>query len=205
MERKTELNIIIGINGSGKTTFIRDKVLPNRKRSIIITPDEMEWTSVPFLRPSEIKSFEGPKRIMAYPDNFNSIIELLKKEKYANGSIILDDCKSYIKSVTDETLRYLYIRRRQFNIDIYLVAHGLRQVPPEAFTFASWLILFNSVENFSARKGEVLPETYQTIIEAQKEIKMRVKNGDPYLYKIILLDEQIRGIYEYNNKRKNNG
>ena len=98
-------------------------------------------------------------------------------------------------------MKHFYIRRRQFGIDVYMVSHGLRQLPPKAFSYASWLVLFNSVENFASRKNEVLPETFEKIIAAQKKVHSIVLSGkDPYYKEIILFDAQIRGTYVQQNK-----
>jgi len=106
----------------------------------------------------------------------------------------------YLTEVTPAVMKFFYIRRRQFGIDVYMVGHGLRQLPPKCFSYASWLILFDSSENFIERKKELLKDTFDKILKAQARISKKVEAGNPYYYEIILLDTQIRGSYVAQNK-----
>ena len=92
---------------------------------------------------------------------------------------------------TSPVMRYIYIRRRQFGVDIFLVAHGLRQIPVQAYTFASHLILFATTENISARKRDLDPQTYSDILRAQQRVNAQCSRT-PYAHAIITLDPQLR-------------
>lgn len=194
-KRKTELNIVVGINGTGKTTFIKDKILNINNKNLVVTPDGAEWKHLPLIKSGdEIRNLKTNARII-YEDT--NTLELIKCN-YSGGTLILDDAMAYLNEQTPSIMQYIYIRRRQFGIDLYIVAHGLRQLPPKVFTFASWLFLFNSVENFTSRKKEILPELFNKITTAQERINKQVVTGNPYYYEIILMDPQIKGIYEQN-------
>lgn len=197
MQRKTELNLVVGANGTGKTTFLQKEVLKIRTKNLIITPDPAEWKQYNTITtPDEIRNLQGTARII-YEDS--STLQIIK-ENFFGGALILDDAMAYLNEQTPGMMQYLYIRRRQFGIDLYIVAHGLRQLPPKCFTFVSWLILFNSVENFSARKQELISELYNKVVEAQTRISKKVQAGNPYYYEILLMDQQIRGSYVADKK-----
>ncbi len=197
--RKYELNMVVGINGTGKTHFLKNEITQklHPDKALILTPDYAEWREVEEIKtPLQIRDFSGIKRmIYESPDDLENI-----KSNFSGGALILDDAMAYLNEQTPSTLQYLYIRRRQFGIDLYIVAHGLRQLPPKVFTFGSWLFLFNSAENFSARKKELIPEIYDKIIDSQRRINQKVSSGHPYYYEIILLDQQIKGVYEQQRK-----
>ncbi len=183
--------MVVGINGTGKTTFMRE-IAKQQQRTLIVTPDSAEWRDVAEItNPNQLRTFSGTRRMIYDSDTLEII-----KQNYFGGALILDDAMAYLNEQTPEVLQYIYIRRRQFGIDIYIVAHGLRQLPPKCFTFGSFLVLFNTTENFQSRKKELLPELYEKIIDAQARIRKKVISGNPYYHEIILLDSQIRGIYE---------
>jgi len=198
MKRKTELNLIVGVNGTGKSTFIANTALPTRKKGLVVTPDGAEWRQLPLIEKEQLRTFTGYARIIYEgPETLEAI-----KNNYSGGVLVLDDAMAYLNEQTPAMLQYLYIRRRQFGIDLYLVAHGLRQIPPKCFTFCSYIILFNTVENFASRKKDVYPELFDKIIQTQAAIKKKVEAGDPYYYRIILIDEQIRALWKQNSEKQ---
>lgn len=194
--RKAELNIVVGINGTGKTTFLQENIVKQSEKALVVTPDYAEWNHLPEITYKDIRHFNGQARIV-YEDT--TTLEMIRKHYYG-GALILDDAMAYLTEQTPAMLQYLYIRRRQFGIDLYIVGHGLRQIPPKCFTFASFLVLFNTTENFTTRKKELQPDIYDKIIETQNRIKKKVEAGNPYYYEIILLDPQIKGLYAATNK-----
>lgn len=188
-KRKTELTLVCGINGTGKSTWLNNNIVTGCGRVIVCTPDDCEWRYLPGLRLSEIDDFDMPHRVIYQSP---STIDALCRS-FRRGTLILDDAMAYLTCQTPEALQWIYIRHRQAGVDIYIVAHGLRQYPPRVFTFAQWLVLFNSVENFKSRKKDIREDLFNKIITAQERISAKVLSGDPYYKEIILLDDQIKG------------
>lgn len=187
--RKTQLNLVVGINGTGKTTWIRDNVVCRGRKSLIVTPDSAEWRFLPLVNsPDEIRQLQGAARIIYEGKNTLQLIQ----DHFYGGALILDDAMAYLNEQTPRTMQYIYIRRRQFGIDLYIVAHGLRQLPPKCFTFGSFLIQFATTENFSARKKELEEETFNRILEAQRTLKKACEQGENYKFIITKLDPTIQ-------------
>lgn len=188
-KRKTELTLICGINGTGKTTWLGNNIVDKSKKAIIVTPDCFEWKRYPDLDLKEIRSFSGVRRVVyKSPEELDYLCKC-----YSGGDLILDDAMAYLTFQTPECLQWIYTRHRQNGVDIYIVAHGLRQFPPRVFTFAQWLVLFNSVENFNSRKKDIREDIFNRIIQAQKRISEKVLAGNPYYHEIMLFDDQIKG------------
>ena len=184
--RKTQLNLVVGINGTGKTTFLRQQVVERRPKSLVLTPDESEWRQLPTIAEAhEVHQLTGAARIVYRgPETLEMVTRY-----YSGGALVLDDAMAYLGFQTPDTLRFLYIRRRQRGVDCYLVAHGLRQVPAQCFTFGTYLILFATTENFSSRKRELDDEIFRRILEAQQGLNEACRSGkDPYGRVIIKLD-----------------
>lgn len=170
-ERACKLILIIGYNGTGKTTTLKTLVLNELKKKeshiLIVTPDDIEWNKIPEVHhnyPSRIENYKGARKII-----FNEAFEFADKKTrtlkkgntvdlaadyFRNGLLIFDDCRAYFKNATlDSSLHNLLIRRRQKMIDIIMVAHGFTEMPPKAFTFASEIILFKTMDNIERRKN----------------------------------------------------
>ena len=194
-ERTTKLYIVLGFNGTGKTTLIK-KLFSNalnqpNRRGLVITPDDREWLSVPLVCdrfPERISRYVGARRMIF---NQPSISEQNKGQKnsieyasdcFSNGMLVLDDCRSYLSSNTSSEVHNLLIRRRQKSIDIIVAGHGFTEVPPKFFTFADKIILFKTKDNIHKRK-DVLRD-FDKMLEAQQRVNEKALSN-PYYFEII--------------------
>ena len=191
--RKTELNLVVGNNGSGKSTWLKKNVIEKAKKALIVTPHSHEWKQYPTISTAkEIRQLQGIARLIYCEGE-----EILEKinENFYGGVLVLDDAPDYLSEQTPKVLNKIYVGRRQRGIDIYFVGQGMRRIPPKAFTYISFLILFNTTENFIERKKDILPDLFDKIVEAQKELAKLNLQGNTHEYRIFLFDQQIRGEY----------
>lgn len=170
MERAAKLVILLGTNGTGKTTMLRNILQQSGQRALIVTPDDVEWTDLPInnLETKEDFQFTGMCRHIFNPEKTLDAIKLYKK-----GILVFDDCRSYFQDRTDPRVRDLLIRRRQRSVDVFAVGHGFTQVPPVFFTFASAYILFKTVDNIKLRKNCIV--NYDFMARCQQEVNMKAK------------------------------
>ena len=182
-------SILCGINGTGKTTLLKrilTEMAAAGNRILIVTPDPIEWQEAfPISAWSELRTFTGMRRIVYAPGVMEHIQKL-----YSNGVLVFDDCRVYIRAQSNDFMQWLQIRRRQAGIDLFSVFHGLTQVPPVYFTFASNLILFYTKDNIKRRGNYVDESDFEEIQAAKKRIEGKVATA-PYYYEIIKLDKRL--------------
>ena len=170
MERPAKLVILLGTNGTGKTTMLRKILAESGQRALIVTPDDIEWTDLPVNELTTKKDFEfdGMCRHIYNPEKTLDAIKFYKK-----GILVFDDCRSYFQNNTDPRVRDLLIRRRQRSVDVFAVGHGFTQVPPVFFTFASDYILFKTCDNIKMRKNCIV--NYEFMARCQQHVNEQSK------------------------------
>lgn len=177
-QRKVEHIIILGHNGTGKTTLVGELIKRASavgRRSLIVTPDPVEWSDVEEIEASAsaIRNFTGTRKIVFQSEK--ETLPLLRA--FDAGELIFDDCRAYFPAQVHPDLKYLFIRRRQLMIDIVLVGHGFTDIPPKYFTYASKYFLFKTVDNIALRKSVLL--RYEELKIAQARINKKAET-DPY-------------------------
>lgn len=157
--RTTKLILIIGYNGTGKSTTVKKLLVNELKkldgRALIVTPDDCEFGFLPLVNPrfpQRIEKYVKARRIIYEPGTLDYIVQYVNKQL-----VVFDDCRAYLSAATDQTLHTLLIRRRQKEIDLIAVGHGFTEIPPTLFTFCSDIILFRTMDNIDRRK-EVLKD-----------------------------------------------
>lgn len=181
--RANKMLVVIGTNGTGKTTFLKKtvtKMLQNQRRGLIVTPHDMEWESVPLVHDRlkhHIATYTGARRVI-WEDGLLPIIT----ENFKNGFLIFDDCRAYLNANTDRDLHRLLISRRQRDIDIFAVGHGFTEIPRKFFTFATTFVLFKTLDNIDQRKNSIIQ--FDQIKQAQAEVNEKAITN-PYHYQII--------------------
>jgi ABC-type Mn2+/Zn2+ transport system ATPase subunit len=176
--------VVLGTNGTGKTTFVKKLVVNelHKKYShvLIVVPDDMEWNSIPWVNPRfphRIENYVGARKVVYFP----GLLDIIR-DKFRNGLVVFDDCRAYFTAALETDLHSLLIRRRQQMIDIVAVGHGFTEVPPKFFTFATHFALFKTCDNINRRKNYLM--NYEVMQEAQKHINEKALK-DPHYFEII--------------------
>lgn len=177
--RETKLTIILGYNGTGKSTAVKQIVAGHNisptGKALIITPDPVEWLDVEETKLTEKSDLEftGVRKYVWNEDEKVSVKAMLRiKKYYKDGLLVFDDCRSYLDVRTPPWLKYFYIRRRQKMIDVIMVGHGFTEVPPRAFTSCSDLILFYTKDNILLRKKDLV--NFEELLSHQSRVNKKV-------------------------------
>lgn len=177
-ERAAKLTLIIGTNGTGKTTVLHNILEKSGQKCLVITTHINEWTeyeTVDLQSPSDF-IFDGIRRHDMRRDYTLDRLQYFKK-----GIIVFDDCYTMIKPV-EPRLESLLINRRQNEVDIFYVAHGFTRVRPVFYPYYSDIILFQTKDSIGSRKNYIL--NYEDVLAAQTEVnKKAVKK--PHYFKIV--------------------
>lgn len=136
--------IIVGTNGTGKTTLVKKLIDANGRKVLVVDPDGIEWGSLATIEPYQVDKIKQGKRARIVGPTPGDLAYLTG---FSEGSLVLDDCRFYVKARIEESIRRTFVRRRQRGIDIFAVAHSLNEVPPTFWTFATHLILFKTTDN----------------------------------------------------------
>ena len=180
--RQSLFFIIVGTNGTGKTTLLNKLVDEKGGKSLIIDPDGMEWSHVEEIAPEKCGELKnGQAKILA--PTIEDIEHLID---FQNGTLVLDDCRFYLKSRMDESIRRILIRRRQNAIDVFAVAHGLSEVPASFYTFATHLICFKTNDSLVRLRNSTDKEKIKRLRMAIDEVN---QHPDHHHYKVFNISD----------------
>ena len=179
MEREAKMTLIIGTNGCGKTTILRKILQSSKEKSLVITPDDVEWRDFPLneLNSSKDFNFAGINRHIFFP---KTTLERIKF--FQRGLLVFDDCRAYLDAATDKEIRTLLIRRRMREVDVFAVGHGFTEIPPVFFRFTSDIILFRTTENIKERKNCI--KNFDAVEKIQQRINQKA-NKEPHYFEVI--------------------
>ena len=176
--------VVVGKPGTGKTTKLRALVrssLEARRRVLVVTPHDNEWTGLPLVHPrftERIATYRGGRRIVVRElEQLREVCRL-----FTNGLLVLDDCRVYVPDAPDPAVRAKLISCRQDGIDLIAVGHGFTTVPPLFFTYATHFMIFATTDNVSRRRNCVLD--YPTLEATFNQVN-REALADPHTFKII--------------------
>jgi Cdc6-like AAA superfamily ATPase len=185
--RQPKFIIIIGTNGTGKTTLLKSLITNELKkpesRVLLLTPDAAEFNTVPevsALFPARIQRYSGARKLITTSSTARLNL-ILVREHFNKGLLIFDDSRAYLKASTLEILETILVRRRQMMIDLISVGHGPSKIPPAFFSYATHLIFFKTNDPITKRKDCLEDISRWEAIQAAVNLKAQT---NPHYYEI---------------------
>lgn len=190
---------IISSEGTGKSTFIKEKIINSaaynwqEQRCLIITE-------------SEPKAYSSIKRVHDYNDlerlkkgivkfwdwnakdefeMMENIRKIYQKGKLQNGLLVLEDSTIYLPPNTPNEIKSLIISRRMFHIDVVVASHSFKDYPAFLRRRTQLYVIGKMKEKVTEKKLEQLEYTsteqlYEAYIKAQesnnRDVKILVKD-----------------------------
>lgn len=180
--RTAKMIMIIGANGTGKTTLLKHILDMSHQRAIVVTPDCVEWNEKDqfgneLYPTNELNTrydyvFEGIQRHIYGPRTLAAL------GAFKKGIVVLDDCRTYLDDKTDESIHRLMIRRRQREVDFIAVAHSFAEMPRRFFTFVSDIFLFQTKDNVEMRRG--VAKNLEDLARIQAEVNLKARTDKHY-------------------------
>jgi len=183
-ERDPLFIILIGTNGTGKTTRLLEFIDACAGGGLIIDPEGMEedWTGkFPEIRDEDIGKIINERCLVtdASEDTFSAI-----QTDFNGRFLVLDDCRYYVKKGGDEMFHKIILRRRQIGIDVFAACHGITEVPSNFWTFATHAIVFKTSDNYKSRKQYMNPDIFFKLEKAMSNVN---RNEDFHACEVVVL------------------
>jgi hypothetical protein len=177
--RDAQVTIIIGRNGTGKSTFCEKIIKALDERALVVTYNGMPkiWRPYKIIDVSKASRFtkfqKGIRQVIAARYEIGSNRNDVFKHIYTNfsgGIVTFDDCRGYIggNMDNDDYFRQLILDFRHKMIDIFFVVHTPTDVPPRIWGFAS--TVFVGATDALVNKSQVKTHSADAVIQAQHEV-----------------------------------
>lgn len=195
-QRQNKLYLICGVNGTGKTQFVRKFIDSSPKRVLIINPTfEKKWERYPKIKIDnleEIRTFEGIKQLQpryVFGNMRKSFIQLLQVmwDNYENGVLVIDDCREIIGANLVEEVGSIMRGYRQHNLDVFAIFHSINQVPPKFWEHCNGYMVIFKTQDAQKKFEDKLPGHKREEILATWTRVVKQAAKDEHHYEIVKL------------------
>jgi nucleoside-triphosphatase THEP1 len=200
--RDAQITIIIGRNGTGKSTFCEQIIKGIKERALVCTYNGAPkiwrpYKEVDITSAKKMNFKRGIRQVIAgryeVSRNQNDTFKYIYNN-FRNGMVIFDDARGYIGSNVDNDkyFRHLLLDFRHRMLDIFFVVHTPSDVPPRVWGFTS--TVFVGATDSLVNKSQIKTDSADRVIAAQREVnklyrKAKAKGDNSHygLFKMVQL------------------
>ena len=161
MGRYAGFHIVVGTNGTGKSTAVAKFIDASHFRNVIVYLEGIDATSSPFGKHPVIPlmGYKGGKVcIDADEIGFVPFITAIDNS-YRNGVLVLDEAGMYTDQMLEKggepimPLKRVLKQRRKYNVETYMIFHSVAEIPIRLLKWCSTVILFHQTDKFGHKAG----------------------------------------------------
>ncbi len=147
--RLNETIVMGGEKGTGKTSVAQKLLSVNNKNYIVVDlQDHPAYRYLPTIEINDIKRRpEFDCRIITRKP-YDAIAEI--NEHIYNMNIVLEDARRYIRPNMALVAEEFVINHKQHNMDLIIMYHSLKQVPPFLVDLLDKVVVFKTKDKFKA-------------------------------------------------------
>lgn len=152
-KRLNTIIVICGRKGSGKTTMARKLQAANKKRALVVdTFDHPSYRDIPEITLTQLPRWKGGNARIFQGDSYE-ILKAVSKHVY-NAQVILEDAAKYLDPNIGKTIKPIFVDSKQHNVDMIIMFHALREIPPYLLAFIDKLVIHKTNETISTSAGK---------------------------------------------------
>jgi GTPase SAR1 family protein len=185
--REAAVNLVVGAKGYGKSTWLKNHLAKHPKRNQLVyknagrisDPAFSSFPLVPFY------SYRGGRaKISDFDVEYREFIDQVYKH-FKNGVVVVDDASFYEQDNITPELKRLIVMNRGPAIDVYLVFHGLSDVPIKLFSYINNIILFHTTDSFTYKKSKIpeMRDLQDAADHQAEEVRRKGKYIEPVVVK----------------------
>lgn len=142
----------------------------------------------------ELRTLRGTRKICIPSGAKDEVRDIIMDVEfgYVNGTLVCDDCRNYINAQNMPDTVQTYLRSaRHFGVDVFMSAHGPKDVSAEVVAFQPRFVIFETEGNWDNFKHKFTQEKYGILVETVERVNC-VANDKYYQRKI----EQLKSKYQ---------
>jgi tRNA A37 threonylcarbamoyladenosine biosynthesis protein TsaE len=145
-KRLNKIILFAGRRGCGKTTLAKKLLAKSKKKILVVDsfdhPDyrdfkEMKIDKLPLWKNGNYRIFDN--------DPYNTL-EIAANNCY-DCTMVLEDARRYIEPSVQKPIKQLIVEHRNRNIDIVMMFHSLKDIPPYICSMHNDIVLFKTNDN----------------------------------------------------------